>query len=299
MSSVLLFTILTLCALGVLSAIVLYFVAQKFKVYEDPRIDTTESMLPGANCGGCGFPGCRGLADELVKNDDISSLYCPVGGGATMKAIADFLGKSAPDKDPEVAVLRCNGSCDKRPKTNLFDGASSCAVSAALYGGESGCTFGCLGMGDCVNVCNFGAMTINPKTGLVEIDEQKCTGCESCIKACPKMVLELRKKGPKGRRVYVACANKDKGAVARKSCSAACIACSKCQKACAFEAITIGSNLAYIDANKCRLCRKCAGECPTGAILETNFPPKKEAVVVPAVEVSAPKAETTAQSENN
>lgn len=285
--SVLLSTILTLCALGVLAAIVLYFVAQKFKVYEDPRIDTTESMLPGANCGGCGFPGCRGLADALVKNDDISSLYCPVGGADTMKKVADFLGKSAPDKEPQVAVLRCNGSCDKRAKTNTFNGARSCAVSAALYGGESGCSYGCLGMGDCVNVCNFDAIKVNPATGLVEIDEDKCTGCGACVKACPKMVLELRKKGPKGRKVFVACANKEKGAIARKSCTAACIACSKCVKACPFEAITIEGNLAYIDDQKCRLCRKCVAECPTGAIIEKNFPPKKEVAPAPAVEKTA------------
>lgn len=279
MSEVLLYTVSTLCALGVLAALILYFVARKFKVYEDPRIDTVESMLPSANCGGCGFPGCRGLADALVKQDDISSLYCPVGGMGTMKQVAEFLGKAAPEKEPQIAEVRCNGSCDKRPRTNKYDGAPSCAVAAALYGGETGCNYGCLGKGDCVVVCNFDAIHINPETDLPEVDAEKCTACGACVKACPHFIIELRKKGPKNRRVYVSCVNKDKGAVARKACQVACIACKKCEKVCPFEAITVENNLAYIDPYKCRLCRKCVTECPTSAIVEVNFPPK---VVKPA-----------------
>ena len=145
---VLFYTILTLCALGVLSAVILYFVAQKFRVEEDPRIDEVEKMLPGANCGGCGFAGCRGMADALVKQDDISALFCPVGGGDCMKAVAAYLGKSAPEKEPQVATVRCGGTCDKRPRTNEYNGARSCAVASSLYVGETGCAFGCLGFGD-------------------------------------------------------------------------------------------------------------------------------------------------------
>ena len=130
---VLLYTILSLCALGVLAAVVLYFVAQKFRVEEDPRIDEVEKMLPGANCGGCGFAGCRGMADALVKRDDISELFCPVGGGDCMKAVAAYLGKAAAEKQPEVATVRCGGTCEKRPRTNQYDGARSCAVASSLY----------------------------------------------------------------------------------------------------------------------------------------------------------------------
>lgn len=276
MNETLLFTILVLVGLGILSAVILYFVAQKFKVYEDPRIDQSEAMLPGANCGGCGFPGCRGLATALVEQEDISALYCPVGGTATMKAVADYLGKAAPEKEPAVAVVRCAGSFCNRPRTNSFNGADSCAVVASLYGGETGCTWGCLGKGDCVVVCNFDAIHINPETGLPEVDAEKCTACGACVKACPKMVIELRKKGVKDRRIFVSCINKDKGAVARKACAVACIGCGKCVKTCPFEAITLENNVAYIDYKKCKLCRKCVSECPTGAIWEVNFPPKKE-----------------------
>ena len=278
------FTVLTLCVLGVLLAVVLYFVAQKFKVEEDPRIDETEAMLPGANCGACGYPGCRGMAEALVKKDDISSLYCPVGGADTMKAVAGFLGKAAPERDPEVAVVRCAGSCALRAdgtavrvRLNRFDGARSCAVEAATYAGETGCSFGCLGNGDCVAVCDFDAIRMNPATGLPEVDDEKCTACGKCVKACPKLIIQLRRKGPKSRRVFVSCVNKDKGAVARKACSVACIGCGKCVKVCTFEAITLENNLAYIDHEKCKLCRKCVAECPTGSIIELNFPPKKPA----------------------
>lgn len=283
------YTILTLVVLGAVLAAVLYFVAQKFKVEEDPRIDEVESKLPGANCGGCGFAGCRGMAEALVKNDDISALYCPVGGGDVMKGIADYLGKAAPEREPQVAVVRCAGSCTNRPRTNQFDGAPSCAVVASLYGGETGCTFGCLGKGDCTAVCEFGAITMNPETGLPEVDDDKCTACGACVKACPKGVIELRKKFPKSRKVYVSCVNKDKGGVARKSCSAACIGCGKCAKVCPFGAITVENNLAFIDSTKCRLCRKCVVECPTGAIVEVGFPARK-----PAEEGEKPAAKPAA-----
>ncbi len=273
-------TIAVLSILGLVLAVVLYFVAQKFKVEEDPRIDDVQMVLPGANCGGCGYAGCRAFAESCVKNDTMDTLFCPVGGAETMGKIAAYLGKVAPEKEPMVAVVRCAGACDKRERVNIYDGAPSCAVSATLYSGDTGCSYGCLGCGDCVRACNFGAMKMNETTGLPVVDEAKCTACNACVKACPNKIIELRKTGPKGRRVFVSCVNKDKGAVAKKACSVSCIACTKCQKVCPFEAITIENNLAYIDFEKCRLCRKCVPECPTGAILETNFPPQKEKVIV-------------------
>ena len=287
---VLLYTILTLCALGVLSAVILYFVAQKFKVEEDPRIDEVEKMLPGANCGGCGFAGCRGMADALVKQDDISALFCPVGGGDCMKAVAAYLGKSAPEKEPQVATVRCSGTCDKRPRTNEYNGAKSCAVASSLYIGQTGCAFGCFGFGDCVVSCAFDAIRMNPATGLPEVDPDKCTACGACVKACPKMIIELRKKWPKNRAVYVSCVSKDKGAVVMKACKAGCIGCGKCQKVCAFGAITIENNLAYIDPQKCKLCRKCVNECPTGAIVLAGMDPLPKAPKAPAAPKAAPAA---------
>lgn len=264
-------TVLTLGVLGALLAVVLYFVAQKFKVYEDPRIDEVEKMLPSANCGGCGFAGCRAMAEALVKQEDISSLNCPVGGSSTMRAVAQFLGKEASVAMPLVATMRCGGSCDKRPKVNHYDGALSCAVVNTFYVGETGCAFGCIGYGDCVHACKFGALTLNAETGLVEVDADKCTACGACVKACPKGLFELRKKWPKNRAIYVACLSKNRGSVVMKVCKAGCIGCGKCEKVCPFGAITIDNYLAYIDSEKCKLCRKCVNECPTGAIHIENM----------------------------
>ena len=287
-------TVLTLSVLGILLAVILYFVAQRFKVEEDPRIDDVEKMLPGANCGGCGYAGCRAMSEALVSQDNISSLYCPVAGGDVMKAIASFLGKAAAEKTPMVATMRCGGSCDKRPKVNHYDGALNCAVVNTFYVGESACAYGCIGYGDCVQACKFNALTINSETGLVEVDADKCTACGACVKACPKGLFELRKKWPKNRAIYVACRSKNRGAVVMKACKAGCIGCGKCAKVCSFDAITIDNNLAYIDHEKCKLCRKCVNECPTGAIKIVNMEPlAKEPKAAPAA-----KSETKAEIAN-
>ena len=265
-------SIIVLGIIGLASAVILYFVAQKFKVEEDTRIDAVTELLPGANCGGCGFPGCRGFAEACVKAESLENLLCPVGGLPVMCKVSEVLGQAVCQATPKIAVVRCNGSCANRPRTNKFDGARNCKVAAQLYAGETNCSYGCFGYGDCVEACKFDAIVINPETGLPVVDEEKCTACGACAKACPKKVIELRNKGPKGRRVFVSCVNKDKGAVARKACSAACIGCGKCQKVCPFGAIKIENNLAYIDFELCRSCRKCVNECPTGAIHDVNFP---------------------------
>lgn len=279
MNSTIIWTIAILTVLGLLLAAVLFWVASKFKVEEDPRIDEVEKAMPGANCGGCGYAGCRAFADSAVKAPNLDNHFCPVGGNEVMKKVADILGYEVSQKAPQVAVVRCNGSCGNRPLTNIYDGVRSCRVKAALYSGDTACAFGCLGCGDCVSACQFGAISMDPQTGLPVVDETKCTACGSCVKACPKHIIELRNKGPRGMRVYVSCVNKDKGGVARKACSAACIGCTKCAKVCPHEAIAIADNLAYIDFSKCRLCKKCVAECPTGAIHAVNFPvlKKKEA----------------------
>lgn len=294
MSTTIIFTVVSLSLLGLLLAIVLYLVAQKFKVEEDPRIDIVEAVMPGANCGGCGQAGCRAFAEACVKAPNLDNLYCPVGGNPVMQKVAEALGVQVVEKAPMVAVVRCSGSCDKRPKTNLYDGLSSCAVMNSLYSGDTGCKYGCLGLGDCVSACNFGALSIDPQTGLPVVDEEKCTACGACVKACPKGVIELRNKGVKSRRVYVSCINKDKGGVARKACLAACIGCGKCAKVCPFDAITVENNLAYIDFTKCKLCTKCVAECPTGAIHAVNFPPKPPKAAEPAKPAAAAAPEKQA-----
>lgn len=273
--NLILISILILGMIGILSAALLFYATKKFKVEEDIRIDKIEAILPGANCGGCGFPGCRGFAEACIKS--FEDKLCPVGGNATMSKVAGVLGMEVSTIEPKVAVVRCNGTCENRPKKNRYDGAYNCAIAASLYSGETDCSFGCLGLGDCVASCKFGAIVIG-EDGLPIVDEEKCTACGSCVKACPKNIIELRKKGPKSRKVFVRCVNKDKGAITRKSCSVGCIGCTKCEKECAFNAITIENNCAYIDFRKCTLCRKCVQVCPTNAIAELNFPSRKGAV---------------------
>jgi Na+-translocating ferredoxin:NAD+ oxidoreductase RNF subunit RnfB len=275
MSSTILITIISLSLLALISAVILYFVAQKFKIFEDPRIDEVQSLLPAANCGGCGFAGCRNFAEALVKAETFDGLNCPVGGNEVMGQIASMLGKSAPVVDPRVAVLLCHGTPEYRPRTSTYDGVSDCRISNSLYIGETDCSYGCMGYGDCVRSCKFNAMYINTETELPVIIDEKCVACGACVKACPRNLIELRKKAKKDRKIYVACSNCDKGGPARRACKVACISCNKCLNVCKFDAITIENNLAYIDADKCTFCRKCVAECPTNAILEVNFPEKK------------------------
>jgi len=268
-------TIISLSLLALIFAVILYFIAQKFKVFEDPRIDDVQAALPAANCGGCGFAGCRNFAEALVKAENFEGLNCPVGGAAVMGAVAKILGKEAVAVDPLVAVLLCNGSPEVRPHTTKYDGVPDCRMAHSLYLGETDCSYGCLGYGDCVRACNFDAMYMDSNTNLPVIIDDKCVACGACVRACPRHLIELRKKAKKDRKLYVACQNCDKGGPARRACKVACIACSKCFNVCEFGAITIENNLAYIDAYKCTFCRKCVVECPTGSILEFNFPPRK------------------------
>ena len=272
MTGSIIWTIAVLSGLGLILALLLYLLAKKFKVEEDPRIDEVEKVMPGANCGGCGFAGCRAFADSAVKAPNLDNHYCPVGGNDVMKQVAAILGYEVKEKAPEVAVVRCNGTCANRPRTNTYDGVQSCKVKAALYAGDTACSFGCLGCGDCAAACQFGALSMDPETGLPVVDEQKCTACGACVKACPKAIIELRPKGPRGMKVYVSCVNKDKGPVAKKACAAACIGCGICAKTCTHDAIVLENNIAYIDASKCKLCRECEAMCPTGSIIGLNFP---------------------------
>lgn len=275
MNDVVINAVLSLSALGVTAAVILYFVAQKFKVIEDPRIDQVNELLPAANCGGCGYAGCRQFAETIVRNKSLEGMNCPVGSEDTMKEVASLLGLEVDEQEKQIAVVRCNGSFANAPVKLKYDGPASCAFEHNLGAGPSGCPNGCLGLGDCVESCNFDAIYINEERGIPEVSEINCVACGACVDACPRNIIELRPKGKKDRRVFVSCVNTEKGGPAKKNCNVACIGCGKCVKTCPFDAITMENNLATIDPDKCKLCRKCAPVCPTGAILETNFPLRK------------------------
>jgi len=288
-NEVILYSVGSLGTLAIVAAIILYFVAQKFKVFEDPRIDDVEEILPSANCGGCGYAGCRAFAEALVKAGTMEGFNCPVGGSDVMVDVGKALGLEAEIAEPQIAVVRCNGTVDNSPAKVKYDGISSCAAAATIYSGEGGCSFGCLGLGDCEESCDFDAIHVNPKTMIPEVTNN-CVACNACVIACPKDIIELRNVGKKERRIFVSCINEEKGAPAKKNCSVACIACSKCFNVCPFDAIEMKNNRAYIDYEKCKLCRKCVAVCPTDAIHEINFPLKK---IKPAADKAAPKKVAT------
>lgn len=280
--NVIFISILVLGGIGIIAALLLYIVANKFRVEEDPRIDQIEGLLPGANCGGCGQSGCRAFATACVKATTLSGLSCPGGGESVMKKIGEIVGLAAPVTKPMIAVIKCNGTCEARPHRVRFDGYKTCAISSSVAAAVGTCPDGCLGCGDCVEQCPYDAMHMDAETGLPVVNQDKCVGCAVCVAACPRHLIELRPKGPRGLRVFVACSNKEKGAMAMKDCDNACIGCSKCLKECTHDAITINNFLAYIDADKCKLCRKCEAVCPRGSIHAVNFPVKKPAPVATA-----------------
>jgi Na+-translocating ferredoxin:NAD+ oxidoreductase RNF subunit RnfB len=272
MGSTILITAISLSVLAAIFAVVLYIIAQRFQIVEDSRIDDVQAVLPSANCGGCGFAGCRNMAEALVAAETLDGLVCPVAGNEVMKNIANMLGKAPVETEPAIATLLCNGTPQFRPRTTRYDGVDSCRIQHDLYLGETDCAYGCLGNGDCVKSCKFDAMAIDDVTKLPVIFDDKCVACGACAKACPRGIIDLRIKAEENKKIYVACSNCDKGAVAVKVCKVACIACNKCVKICESGAITIEKNVAYIDAKKCTLCRKCVAECSTNSILEINFP---------------------------
>lgn len=271
--------LLVLGIIAFVAAVVLYVCSKRFAVVEDPRIGQVSALLPQANCGGCGFAGCSGMAKALVEAADgggLGQLTCPVGGAEVMARIADVLGVSVEEGEPRIAVVRCGGDCAKRERIAMYDGLHTCRAMNACGAGDTACGYGCLGCGDCADACSFGGIAINPGTRLPEVNPDLCTACGACAKACPRGIIELRPRGRKDRRMYVSCMNRDRGPAAMKACGVSCIGCGKCARECAFEAISVEGNVAYIDPAKCRLCRKCEKACPRHAIVGVGFPVAKQ-----------------------
>ena len=256
-------SIVLLGGIGAIGSVVLFFVSKKFHVDEDSRIALIEEELPGANCGGCGCKGCHDFAVSCAKEGSLSGLVCPVGGEPVMGKVANILGVDASAGVAKVAVVHCAGTPEtKTPSGVVYNGPQMCAIKA-MQAGDYECQNSCLGCGDCVRACQFGALAMSAETGLPEVDLGRCVACGKCVSACPRKLIELI---PAGMRYFVACSNCMKGAVARKQCAVACIACGKCVKACPYGAIKIIDNHAYIDQSICEACGKCIEVCPTHAI---------------------------------
>ena len=265
-----LYAVLLLAATGLIAAVVLYFIAMKFKVEEDPRIDLVAERLPGANCGACGKAGCRDLAKALVESDGQTELHCPVCSNEEWAAVAELMGMHADTCEVKIPVVRCQGGHLNSIRQTTYEGLESCAFAHSLHAGENGCSYGCLGLGDCTRACAFNCLTMDPKTGLASVNEAICTACGNCAKACPRGIIELRYKHAQEGRIYVGCHTEDKGALAMKHCLSACIGCGKCAKSCPVGAIKVENNLAYIDFTRCTHCGSCVAVCPRKSIVATH-----------------------------
>ncbi len=304
MSSIILYSVISLGGVAAFAAVTLFFIAKKFHVEEDPRIDEVTELLPGANCGGCGYPGCRGFAEKLVEaadTGDISAFMCPPGGSDTMAAVGKFLGLEVAAAEPTIAVVHCGGDNEKAPRKLSYDGPSKCSVAHTLFNGEKGCAYGCLGLGDCVTACDFDAIYIDEKTLLPVVSEEKCVSCGACVTACPRNIIDIRPKGRRGRRVWINCCSHDKGAVAMKACKAACIGCGKCVRECPekIQAIRLENNLAIIDPGKCIACGKCVNVCPTGAIKASFDVPKPKPKPAASEKPAAPEKEAAPEKKDS
>lgn len=263
-----LYAIATLGIIGVLAAVILYFVSVKFKVKEDPKIEMIEEVLPGANCGGCGYAGCHALAVAIAKSGTCKGKLCT--SQESNKKVAEIMGEAVEEVVPKKAILCCNGSCENAPAKYHYDSAMTCAYANMLVAGESGCAFGCLGLGDCVRACTSNGIKIDEKTKLPVINKDLCIACGSCVRACPRHIIEIRTL-LENNIIFVACKNQEKGGDAKKNCSAACIGCKKCEKVCEYGAISVENNVAHIDDEKCTGCGKCEEVCPTHAIHKMMF----------------------------
>lgn len=252
--------VLLLGILGLLFGIILSIASKVFAVEMDPKVEAVLKALPGANCGACGFPGCGGLA-EAIAAGDAPVASCPVGGAESAEKISGIMGVDAGDMEKMVAVVLCQGDCDKAENKYIYDGIADCRAEATIQSGSKKCTHGCLGCGTCYDVCSFGAISI--VNGVAVIDKEKCTSCNQCVEACPKNIIELV---PYTQEYIVMCASTDKGKDVRGYCTTGCIGCQLCVKNCPKEAITFENNLAKIDYEKCINCSICAGKCPTKAI---------------------------------
>lgn len=258
--SLLLASVLVVGGLGLVAAIGLSVASIYLHVEVDPRIEKAEAVMPGANCGGCGYPGCSGYAKAVVEGVDIT--LCAPGGQAVIDAIAEILDKKVEVKEKMMARVHCNGTDEACDRRLTYEGMKSCRAAVLLTDSTKKCLYGCEGLGDCVSVCQFDAIHMGPGN-IPIVSEAKCTACGKCVEACPKNLISLQ---PEKTRLYVACSNPEKAKAVKSVCKVGCIGCSLCEKKCPKGAITMEDNTPVWDHKKCDNHGVCAAVCPTGAI---------------------------------
>lgn len=257
--------IIPILALGFLTltlAVLIAVANKKLYVYEDPRIDQVEDMLPHANCGACGFPGCRPFAEALVSGAVLPG-KCSVSSDEGKANIASFLGVALGAEEKRVARLACNGGMNVAINQAYYKGVSSCQAATLISGGGKACSWGCLGYGDCEVVCDFDAISMN-EFGIPVVDVQKCTACGDCVEACPKGLFSIH---PLSHRLWVACKSLEAGDEVLDVCDVGCTACGKCAMDAEDSMITMVKNLPVINYSKEHNTQAPIQRCPTGAIV--------------------------------
>ncbi len=252
-----------MAALGGILAFFLAIADKRLYVFEDPRIGLVEELLPHSNCGGCGTAGCRNFAEQVVEGK-IEPAACTVNTPDQNKSIAALLGVAMGNVEKRVARLACAGGKHVAKMRARYSGLSSCRAAAVAGGGGKSCAWGCLGLGDCADVCDFDAIHMDSH-GLPVVDNAKCTACGDCVDICPKNLFSIQ---GATRKLWMACRNEDDGDAAEAACEVACTACGRCVVDAAPGLIRLERNLAVIDYDKNDIADRNAIErCPTGAIV--------------------------------
>ncbi len=260
--------ILAMAALGCVLSIILGVAAKVFYVYVDPRIESILDVLPGANCGGCGYAGCSDYAEAIVKSGAPANL-CVAGGSEVTDQICSIMGISAEAGERKVARIFCQGSDDKAVKRFQYSGANDCRAAIVATGGDKACQYGCLGLGTCVRACPFEALSMGDN-GLPVVNESLCTGCGNCVEACPRNIPRLI---PVSQKTANLCSSHDGGKVVKQVCSIGCIACGMCKKNCPEEAVSMEDKLAVVNPDKCTGQGICIEKCPTGSMVSLQEQP--------------------------
>lgn len=259
-----LIAILSLGALGLLAAVSLGYAARRFAVEVDPRETAVLELLPGANCGACGFPGCGGYARALAKGD-VGADLCPPGGATVARQVAQVLGVTVTLSEPQVAVVFCQGDTDRARSKYRYLGLADCSAAQRLADGPKACPGGCLGLASCQRACPFGAIAMTP-TGLAVIDRERCTACRKCVAVCPREVIRMI---PRSASIQVLCNSHDPGAMVRKYCTIGCIACQICVKT-APEAYRVEGRLARVLEGCQEEAAEALAKCPTHCIVDLD-----------------------------
>lgn len=257
--------IIAVAALGgltLLLALMLVIANRKLYVYEDPRIDAVEDLLPHANCGACGFPGCRPFAEAVVQGDVLPG-KCTVSSDEGREAIATYLGVSLGAEEKQVARLACAGGTNVARNKASYKGMESCGGASLVSGGGKGCFWGCLGFGDCMSVCDFDAIHMDAHS-LPVVDIDKCTACGDCVEICPKDLFSLE---PISHQLWVACKNLEKGDEILDDCQVGCTACGRCAMDAPGDLIIMDNNLPVVNYSLMQQTQDPIQRCPTGAIV--------------------------------